>query len=152
LHYESRDVPLKTAVADLAPIAFVHHGVPAYTLFRTGKSAVVRDYVKRVHDLGIRAGVSIQDPQDLERIADEGWEDEFFMTPFHNLRRTIDPHGERDHLGRLATLARVGRRQGGLSRGERWTDRTAPDIIMPRTGTILPPERCRAIGRLQQPR
>jgi hypothetical protein len=90
LHAESGHVPLKTAAADLGPIAFVHHGRVAYSLFRTGKSQVVRDYVKKVHDLGLLAGVSIQDPVDLKRITDEGWENEFFMTSFHNLSRPAE--------------------------------------------------------------
>ena len=90
LHAESGHVPLKTAAADLGPIAFVHHGRVAYSLFRAGKSQVVRDYVKKVHDLGLLAGVSIQDPDDLKRITDEGWENEFFMTSFHNLSRPAE--------------------------------------------------------------
>jgi hypothetical protein len=88
LHSETPGhAPLKDAAADLGAIAFVHHGRVAYKLFRAGKSQVVRDYVKKVHDLGLMAGVSIQDPDDLKRIADEGWENEFFMTSFHNLSR-----------------------------------------------------------------
>ncbi len=90
LHAEAGHAPLKTAAADLGAIAFVHHGRVAYSLFRAGKSQIVRDYVKKVHDLGIMAGVSIQDPDDLKRIADEGWENEFFMTSFHNLSRPAD--------------------------------------------------------------
>ena len=74
----------------MGAIAFVHHGRVAYSLFRAGKSQVVRDYVKKVHDLGLLAGVSIQDPVDLKRIADEGWENEFFMTSFHNLSRPAE--------------------------------------------------------------
>jgi hypothetical protein len=86
---------LKTAAADLGAIAFVHHGRVAYNYFRSGKSAIVRDYVKKVHDLGLLAGVSIQDPDDLKRIAAEGWENEFFMTSFHNLSR---PAAEQEKL------------------------------------------------------
>lgn len=91
LHAEAGDrAPLKTAAADLGAIAFVHHGRVAYDLFRAGKSQVVRDYVKKVHDLGMMAGVSIQAPDDLKRIADEGWENEFFMVSFHNLSRPAE--------------------------------------------------------------
>jgi len=90
LHSESGNAPLKTAAADLGAIAFVHHGRVAYDLFRAGKSQIVHDYVKKVHDLGTMAGVSIQDPDDLKRIADEGWENEFFMTSFHNLSRPAE--------------------------------------------------------------
>jgi hypothetical protein len=90
LHAEAGHVPLKTAAADLGAIAFVHHGRVAYSLFRAGKSQIVRDYVKKVHDLGLLAGVSIQDPDDLKRIADQGWENEFFMTSFHNLSRPAE--------------------------------------------------------------
>ena len=91
LHAETSDRPtLKRAAADLEPIAFVHHGRVAYSLFHSGKTQIVRDYVKKVHDLGTMAGVSIQDPDDLKKIADEGWENEFFMTSFHNLSRPAE--------------------------------------------------------------
>jgi hypothetical protein len=91
LHSETPGhAPLKTAAADLGAIAFVHHGRVAYNYFHSGKSAIVRDYVKKVHDLGLLAGVSIQDPDDLKRITDEGWENEFFMTSFHNLSRPAE--------------------------------------------------------------
>ncbi len=102
LHSEAAgNAPLKTAAADLGAIAFVHHGRVADTLFRAGKSKVVRDYVKKVHDLGMMAGVSIQSPDNLKRIADEGWENEFFMTAFYNVARPAEE--QRKLFGTVAT-------------------------------------------------
>lgn len=72
------------------PIAFAHHGGVTDRLFREGKAQQVRDYVKRAHDLGFLAGVSAHNPENIKRIADEDWENDFFMTCFHYLTRLND--------------------------------------------------------------
>ena len=48
---------------------------------------MVHDYVKKVHDLGLLAGVSAHCPEHLKKIADEGWENDFFMTCFYHVTR-----------------------------------------------------------------
>ena len=70
------------------PIAVVHHGGVTDTLFRAGKADQVHDFVKKVHDHGVLAGVSSHNPDHIARVADEGWEVDLFMTCFHNLTRT----------------------------------------------------------------
>ena len=70
------------------PIAIVHHGGVTDRLFREGKSSEVHDFVKRVHDAGVLAGVSAHNPDCIKRIADEGWPVDFFMTCFYYLTRT----------------------------------------------------------------
>ncbi len=88
LHAErGKDVPLKKVVADMNPIAFVHHGGVTDSLFRSGKAQQVRDYVKKVKDLGVLAGVSSHCPDNIKRIADEGWENDLFMTCFYYVSR-----------------------------------------------------------------
>ena len=87
LHHEKRPADLKTVIRDTAPIAIVHHGGVTDELFRQGKGDQVRDFVKRVHDLGILAGVSAHNPDNIKRVADEGWEVDFFMTCFYFLTR-----------------------------------------------------------------
>lgn len=68
-------------------IALVHHGQVTDTHFAEGRSQVVRDYVKAVRDQGVLAGVSAHNPDCIKRIADEGWEVDFFMTSFFFLTR-----------------------------------------------------------------
>lgn len=78
-------------VADVAkPIAIVHHGGMTDRLFSEGKSGMVRDFVKKVKDKGLLAGVSAHNPNNIKQIADEGWENDLFMTCFYYLTRKPD--------------------------------------------------------------
>ena len=79
---------VEQVVRDTGPIAVVHHGGVTDSLFRQGKSQQVHDFVKRVRDAGVLAGVSAHNPDCIKRIADEGWPVDFFMTCFHNLTRS----------------------------------------------------------------
>ncbi len=72
------------------PFAMSHHGGVTDTLFREGKQEQVHDYVKAVHDQGLLAGISAHNPENIRRIADAGWENDFFMTCFHYLTRYND--------------------------------------------------------------
>ena len=87
LHSEREKV--RDAVALAKPIAMVHHGGATDRLFAEGKSGQVHDYVKAVRDQGVLAGVSAHNPDCIKRIADEGWEVDFFMTCFYFLTRPI---------------------------------------------------------------
>jgi hypothetical protein len=71
------------------PIGVVHHGGVTDRLFAEGKSSEVRDYVKAVKDKGIMAGVSAHNPDVVKQIADEDWENDFFMTCFYFLTREL---------------------------------------------------------------
>jgi hypothetical protein len=100
LHAERpADAPLKKVVEDMHPIAFVHHGGVTDSLFRSGRAGQVRDYVKKVHDLGLLAGVSSHNPDNIKRIADEGWENDLFMTCFYFVSRTREE--QQKLLGRV---------------------------------------------------
>ncbi len=84
---EGRMSPDKV-VKETQPIAVVHHGGVTDRLFRQGKSGEVHDFVKRVKDAGVLAGVSAHNPDCIKRIADEGWQVDLFMTCFYYLTRT----------------------------------------------------------------
>ena len=79
---------IEQVIRDTRPIAIVHHGGVTDSLFRQGNSVQVHDFVKRVRDAGVLAGVSAHNPDCVKRIADEDWQLEFFMTCFHNLTRS----------------------------------------------------------------
>jgi hypothetical protein len=85
LHSKRED--LQRLVEAVQPIAIAHHGGVTDRLFREGHSGQVRDFVKAVHDQGLLAGVSAHNPDCIRRIADEGWEVDFFMTCFYFLTR-----------------------------------------------------------------
>ncbi|MEA3226759.1 MAG: hypothetical protein U9Q07_12485, partial [Planctomycetota bacterium] len=81
-------MPVNKVVTETQPIAVVHHGGVTDRLFRAGQSSEVRDFVKRVKDAGVLAGVSAHNPDCIKRIADEGWQVDLFMTCFYYLTRT----------------------------------------------------------------
>jgi hypothetical protein len=75
-------------ILDLKPIAVVHHGGVTDSKFQAGRQEEVHDFVKKVHDAGVLAGVSSHNPDFVGRIADGDWENDFFMTCFYNISRT----------------------------------------------------------------
>jgi hypothetical protein len=77
-------------ILGMKPIAIVHHGNVTDTNFQKSTPDVVHDYVKRVHDKGLLAGISTHNPDILARMEDLGWENEFYMTCLYNLSRTAD--------------------------------------------------------------
>ena len=81
-------MPVDQVVKETRPIAIVHHGGVTDRLFREGKSGEVHDFVKRVKDAGVLAGVSAHNPDCIKRIADEGWQVDLFMSCFYYLTRT----------------------------------------------------------------
>jgi len=82
---------VKEMVESTRPIAMAHHGGVTDRLFAEGKSQLVHDFVKQVHDLGVLAGVSAHNPDCIKKIADEGWEVDFFMCCFYFLTRKDPP-------------------------------------------------------------
>ncbi|NIA13789.1 MAG: hypothetical protein GWP08_06875 [Nitrospiraceae bacterium] len=94
LHAKRRhDARLKEVMA-YKPIAVVHHGGVTDAAFRAGKADEVHDFVKAVHDAGALAGVSSHNPDNIRRIADEGWEADLFMACFQNISRTKEEMAE----------------------------------------------------------
>lgn len=72
------------------PIAIIHHGGETDNLFRAGKAEQVHDYVKKVHDAGIMAGISAHNPAAIAYMEEHGWENEFFMTCLYQVSRPMD--------------------------------------------------------------
>ncbi len=80
---------VRPVVKATQPIALVHHGGVTDRRFAEGKSELVHDFVKAVHDQGLLAGVSAHNPQCIQKVADAGWEVDFFMTCFYFLTRKM---------------------------------------------------------------
>jgi len=99
IHNDSRG-PLEKVIQEMSPIAILHHGGVTDRLFRDGKADAVHDFVKRVHDTGRLAGVSSHCPQNIQRIADEGWEVDLFMTCLYYVTRPAEE--QRKMLGKVA--------------------------------------------------
>jgi hypothetical protein len=77
--YHPAEVTVKDAVR-FKPIAIVHHGGVTDNLWKNGKAQVVHDFVKEVKDAGVLAGVSAHRPDVIDRITDDNWENDLFMT------------------------------------------------------------------------
>jgi len=45
----------------------------------------VRDFVRKVHDAGVLAGVASHCPDYIKRMAEEGWENDLFMPGFYHI-------------------------------------------------------------------
>ena len=70
------------------PIWYVHHGNVTDFLFSTGKQEQVHTFIKKVHDeLGIPAGVSAHNPDNIKYMEDKGWEVDFYQTCLYYLTR-----------------------------------------------------------------
>jgi hypothetical protein len=101
LHAERAiDAPIKKVIDDTGCIAIVHHGGVTDALFRAGQHQKVHDFVKKVHDHGVLAGVSAHNPDNIKRIADEGWEVDLFMCCFYYVTRPREEQLEK--LGKVA--------------------------------------------------
>lgn len=90
VHHAGRKGALPEVIRDVNPIAVMHHGGVTDSLFRQGKAGEVHDFVKRAKDLGVLAGVSTHNPDNVRRMVDEAWDVDLFMTCFHNLTRPVD--------------------------------------------------------------
>jgi len=86
-------------IAALKPVAVVHHGGATDRLFRAGEEGKIRDFLKKVHDLGFLAGVSSHSPQNVAKCEDSGWEQDLYMTCFYYVTR--DPDTVKKALGEL---------------------------------------------------
>lgn len=73
---------------DYKPIFYVHHGNVTDFLFSAGKQELVHTFVKKVHDeLGIPAGVSAHNPDNIKYMEDKGWEVDLYQTCLYYITR-----------------------------------------------------------------
>ena len=78
----------------LAPLAkagtfgVAHHGEVTDNLFKTGKIDKVLDFLKRVKDAGLMAGVSTHMPAVVDTIESKGWDLDYYMTCVYERHRT----------------------------------------------------------------
>ncbi len=80
-------VPL---VKDLKPLAMYHHGGRTDRAFQEGRIASVREWCKRVRDLGVAVGVGSHKPEVLALVEEQGWDVDFYAGCVYNVTRTPD--------------------------------------------------------------
>jgi len=90
LGYESEKLKPLSEVLAYKPIAIVHHGGETDGLFRSGQAEKVHDFVKKVHDAGVMAGISTHNPANLAYAEEKGWENDFFMACLYQVSRPME--------------------------------------------------------------
>lgn len=89
-------------VLKMEPAAVAHHGGVTDRLMSEGKREQIHDFVKRVKDAGLPAGISTHSPQNLAKLDEAGWENDFFMGCFYYLSRSreeLESLSSEKHLG-----------------------------------------------------
>ncbi|MEN6494631.1 MAG: hypothetical protein ABFD16_10100 [Thermoguttaceae bacterium] len=69
-------------------LAIAHHGEVTDRFFKDGKLDKVNDFLKRVHDAGLLAGVSTHMPAVVDAIESKGWQVDYYMTCVYERHRS----------------------------------------------------------------
>ena len=69
-------------------IGVAHHGEVTDHLFKNGQIDKVADFLKRVKDAGLMAGVSTHMPAVVDTIESKGWDLDYYMTCVYQRNRT----------------------------------------------------------------
>lgn len=83
-----KDFSMIPAVAKLGFLGMAHHGNRTDEAFREGKMDRVLEFVQRVRDTGVMAGVSTHNPAVIEWIEEKGWPVDYYMACFYHVTRT----------------------------------------------------------------
>lgn len=74
----------------LKPLAMQRQGEVVDVAFREGKMNTVKDWCKKVRDLGIMVGVGTHKPEVIAYVEEHGWDVDFYAGCVYNRTRTID--------------------------------------------------------------
>lgn len=69
-------------------IGVAHHGEVTDMYFKQGKLDLVHDYLKRIHDAGLPAGISTHMPAVVDAVESKGWELDYYMTCVYERHRS----------------------------------------------------------------
>ena len=138
------------ALAKGGCLGVAHHGEVTDQLFKTGKLDEVHDFLKRVRDAGMLAGVSTHMPAVVDAIESKGWE----LGLLHDVRLRAEPQqrGAEEAAGLRAPAAArslPGGRPAAHVPGRAQTNRDLPGVQDPGG---RPPLRPQGPGRTGFPR
>ena len=68
-------------------IGIAHHGESTDNLFKAGQLDQVHEYLKRVRDAGLLAGVSTHMPDVVDAVESKGWDVDYYMTCVYERHR-----------------------------------------------------------------
>jgi hypothetical protein len=69
-------------------VGVAHHGEVTDSLFKQGKLDQVADFLKRVHDAGLPAGISTHMPAVVDAVESKGWQLDYYMTCVYERHRS----------------------------------------------------------------
>jgi hypothetical protein len=74
----------------LKPLAMQRQGEVVDVAFREGKMDTVKDWCKKVRDLGVLVGVGTHKPEVIAYVEEKGWDVDFYAGCVYNRTRTVD--------------------------------------------------------------
>ncbi len=77
-------------VRDLKPLALHRQGEVVDVAFRDGKMDAVREWCKRVRDMGVMVGVGTHKPEVIALVEEQGWDVDFYAGCAYNRTRTAE--------------------------------------------------------------
>jgi hypothetical protein len=77
-------------LADGGCIAVAHHGEVTDNLFKNGKIDQIGEYLKKVRDAGMLAGVSTHMPDVIDAIESKGWDVDYYMACVYERHRSAE--------------------------------------------------------------
>jgi hypothetical protein len=75
-------------MAKAGVIGVAHHGEVTDSLFKAGKLDEIHDFLKRVRDAGMMAGVSTHMPAVVDAVESKGWDLDYYMTCVYERHRS----------------------------------------------------------------
>jgi hypothetical protein len=76
------------AVKAFRPVAVYHHGENTDKAFQNGAMAGVREWCKKVRDMGTMVGVGTHKPEVIAMVEEQGWDVDFYAGCVYNRTRT----------------------------------------------------------------
>jgi hypothetical protein len=80
----------ETLVKTLKPLALQRQGEVVDDAWHSGQMATVKEWCKKVRDMGVLVGVGTHIPEVIAKIEDENWDVDFYSGCVYNRRRTPD--------------------------------------------------------------
>ena len=74
----------------LKPLAIYHHGGNTDRAFQNGEMGSVKEWCKKVRDLGALVGVGSHKPEVIALVEEENWDVDFYAGCVYNVTRTTD--------------------------------------------------------------
>ena len=83
-----QDPNMIARIADVGAIAIAHWGSFTDRAWRSGQMDQVHDFLGKVRDAGLMAGVSTHKPEVVDYVESKGWDVDFYMTCLYQCERT----------------------------------------------------------------